>query len=154
MNSGQTLSIICVAVNNDATRTLTFRLAGAPIGATITPMSGFFSWRPLVSEANTTNVVQVQVTDDSMPPLSASQSFTVVVNSLTPASLTPIGFSNGRFSMMISGPAGPDYVVLRSTNLFDWSALSTNFSPVLPFNFSDLNVGDFSRQFYRLRVGP
>jgi hypothetical protein len=60
-------------------QTLTFTLGpGAPAGATITP-GGQFSWTPSAAQAASTNALTVIVTDNGVPPLSASQTFTVVV---------------------------------------------------------------------------
>ena len=60
--------------------TLTFSLdAGAPDGATIDPATGVFTWTPARSQAASTNLITVRVTDNGQPPLSDAQTFTVVV---------------------------------------------------------------------------
>ena len=60
-------------------QTLTFTLGwGAPAGATITT-NGTFTWTPAAAQAPSTNVITVMVTDNGVPALSGSQSFTVVV---------------------------------------------------------------------------
>ena len=62
------------------TNALTFSLgAGAPTNATISPAGGVFSWTPDESQGPSTNVISVIVTDDGVPSLSATQSFTVFV---------------------------------------------------------------------------
>jgi hypothetical protein len=59
------------------TQPLTFRLgAGAPTGAALSA-EGLFTWTPSQAQRMTTNLLKVVVTDGS---LSATQSFTVVVN--------------------------------------------------------------------------
>jgi len=76
---------------------LMFKLgAGAPFGASITNYSSrelarlstngppdstnvLFSWSPTRAYASTTNLITVLVTDNGSPPLSATQSFTVIV---------------------------------------------------------------------------
>ena len=77
---GQTLAFTVSATDTDQPpQTLTFTLGpGAPAGATITP-GGQFSWTPSAAQAPSTNALTVVVTDNGAPPLSASQSFTVVV---------------------------------------------------------------------------
>jgi hypothetical protein len=66
--------------NNVPPRPLTFSLgAGAPTNATIDPVTGVFQWRPIAAQAPSTNIISVIVTDNGMPPLSATQQFTVVV---------------------------------------------------------------------------
>jgi len=60
--------------------TLTFALeAGAPAACTINSGNGLLAWRPLLSDANTTNPIAVCITDDGVPSLSATQTFDVVV---------------------------------------------------------------------------
>jgi len=61
-------------------QTLTFNLdPGAPAGASIDPTNGLFTWKPTRAQAPGTNVITVRVIDDGTPPLSATQSFTVIV---------------------------------------------------------------------------
>ena len=59
---------------------LTFTLGpGAPANAAIHPVTGVFTWTPTEAQGPFTNVITVIVTDNSAPPLSASQAVTVVV---------------------------------------------------------------------------
>jgi hypothetical protein len=59
---------------------LTFSLdPGAPPGARIDPVTGLFMWFPARQQARSTNLITVRVTDDGVPPLSATQVFTVIV---------------------------------------------------------------------------
>jgi RHS repeat-associated protein len=61
--------------------TLTFGLLpGAPAGAIVYPTTGVFRWTPSAAQAGTTNLIGITVTNDGVPPLSAAQTFTVVVN--------------------------------------------------------------------------
>ena len=63
------------------TQPLTFSLApGAPAGAAINPVTGAFTWTPKVPG---TYSVTVDVADDSLPPLTASQTVTITVNKAT-----------------------------------------------------------------------
>ena len=60
-------------------QTLTFSLgAGAPTGASITT-GGVFTWTPTAAQAPSTNTISVIVTDSGQPPMSATNSFNVVV---------------------------------------------------------------------------
>ncbi|MBI4664134.1 MAG: DUF11 domain-containing protein [Verrucomicrobia bacterium] len=64
---------------------LTYSLeSGAPTGATISTAGAFF-WRPSEAQGPSTNVISVRVTDSSLPPVSATQSFTVVVREVNRA---------------------------------------------------------------------
>jgi hypothetical protein len=53
--------------------------ANAPEGASINPTNGLFSWQPSEAQGPSTNQITVRVTDNGIPPLSATQSFAVVV---------------------------------------------------------------------------
>ena len=154
VNPGQVVTFTATATDNDSTRTLTFGLPSPPGGANIDPASGLFSWRPGAATANTTNMVQVNVTDNSTPALSDTKSFTFVVNPLAPVILTPLGYTNGRFTVQVSGTTGPDYIILASGNLKNWTGTTTNLSPALPFQFTDTNNPPFTNRFYRVQLSP
>ena len=59
---------------------LTYSLdPGPPSGASINPVTGQFSWTPLLGQYPGTYVVTVRVTDNGNPPLSATSTFSVTV---------------------------------------------------------------------------
>jgi hypothetical protein len=155
VNAGQTVSFTATATDSDVpTNTLMFSLLSPPAGATITS-GGLFNWRPGVALANTTNVLQVMVQDNGAPVSNDTRSFTVVVNPLAASvMLTPLGYANGQFTIGVTGPHGPDYVIMGSTNLQQWSDLTTNLSPILPFQQTDPVAGSFSNRAYRVRLQP
>ena len=62
----------------------TFALTEAPAGASIDPGSGQFNWTPGIAQPTGAYRVVVRVTDDGYPALSATNSFTIVVNSDLP----------------------------------------------------------------------
>jgi pectate lyase len=62
-------------------------------------------------------------------------------------------FSNGVFSLTVSGDSGVDYIVQGSTNLVNWDNLYTNHSPTPPFNWSDSSASNFVQRFYRIQLG-
>jgi glucuronoarabinoxylan endo-1,4-beta-xylanase len=84
INAGMTLLVTNVAVDaNVPPLALTFSLLSGPTNATLTALtatSALFSWTPLPSQANTTNLVTVAVADNGTPSQSATNRFTVVVN--------------------------------------------------------------------------
>lgn len=60
---------------------LTFRLEpGAPAGAAVDPDTGVFRWRPTRALAPGVYPITLTVTDDGLPPLSDSATFTVTVS--------------------------------------------------------------------------
>ena len=58
------------------------------------------------------------------------------------------------FSLTVNGDTGPDYIVLASTNLTDWTSIFTNHSPTPPFVWTDSGASNFSQRFYRIQLGP
>lgn len=79
---GSWLTFIATATDSDLpAQKLTFSLdVGAPAGATITS-EGVFSWTPTEAQGPSTYMITVKVTDNGTPALSATRSFTVVVDS-------------------------------------------------------------------------
>jgi pectate lyase len=153
--AGVTLNITNVATDPDLPpQTLTFSLLSAPGSANLDATSGVFSWRPLISQAGTTNLITEKVADNGTPILSATQSFQVIVSAPAKPQMPAVAFSNGLFGLTINGDKGPDYIVLASTNLMDWAGVFTNPSPELPFNWSDPGTSNFNERFYRIELGP
>ncbi len=133
-------------------QTLTYTLLSGPTHSTLDTSSGVFSWRPPVTEANTTNAVRVQVSDDGSPVLSATTAFSVIVNPLTPATIDSVRVDGSRVDLFLSGPTGPDYTVLSSSNLADWQPLLTTNPAALPLTLLFTNT--VPQRFYRLQLGP
>jgi glucuronoarabinoxylan endo-1,4-beta-xylanase len=155
IGAGVTLVITNVATASDVPpQTLTFSLLNAPDNATLDPSSGIFTWRPLVSQANTTNLITTSVTDNDSANLSATDSFNVIVNPLAQPVINSINTAGGQVSLVINGPVGPDYTLLTSTNLINWQVLFTTNSPVTPITLIDTNFGAYSARFYYIQLGP
>jgi len=156
VNVGQTVSFTASATDNDSTRSLAYSLGTAPATATINPASGLFNWRPPVTSAGISNGVQALVTANSTPPFTATQSFFVKVNALTPVTLVPITNTRTQFRLQIAGPVGPDYILETTNSLAkaSWANLLTNTPTVLPFNVTDTLVNTFTDRYYRVRLGP
>ncbi len=132
---------------------LNYSLLNPPAGASINANSGVFSWRPAIAQSPSTQTVTVVVSDNSVPPLSATQSFTVTV--ARPATPTLSGsINNGQFGFWINGDMGPDYIIQTSTNLTSWIPRLTNSSPSLPYFWVDTNSISYPFLFYRVILGP
>lgn len=153
LGAGQTLLLTNIATDLE-TNALTFALLTNPPGATIGAGSGVVNWRPLVAQADSTNLFRVRVTDNGAPNLSATQQFNVFVNPLMTPLITPATFSNNQLRLTITGDFGPDYTVQGTTNLADWTNLFTTNSPTLPLNWTDTNAASFLKRFYRAVPGP
>jgi len=154
VNVGQTVAFTVSATDTDQPpQTLTFALLAGTTNATLNTNSGAFSFRPLVAQADSTNSFTLKVSDNGMPPMSATQSFSVVVNPLSAPGIGNISIASGQFSFKINGQSGPDYAIEISTNLTQWSNILITNSPALPFNWTDTN-SSVSQRFYRVKLGP
>jgi len=159
INPGVALNITNSAMDLDIpSQYLTFTLLDGPTNGTLVTdgsgTNGIFSWRPLVSQAATTNLVSVKVTDSGMPALSATNNFNIVINSPARPVLDSIAVSSGRVNLVATGTQGPDYTLLTTTNLASsWQVLFTTNSPVTPVTLVNTNLSDASR-FYRIQIGP
>ncbi len=152
VNAGVTLTITNVATDSDLwAQTLSFNLVTAPAGAALNASSGIFTWRPAVAQANSTYLTTLKVTDSGTPPLSATQSFSILVNPLPRPALGLSRLTNG-WLLSVTGPAGPDYSLQGASNLLNWSTLTASNSPALPFNWTDSNK--VPARFYRVLIGP
>ena len=155
INVGVTFVITNTAADTDAPpQTLTFSLTTGPTNATFDTNSGVFTWRPMVTQADTTNLVTVAVADNGTPSLGATQSFHVTVNPLTQPGVASSAWAGGQFNLSVNGQVGPDYAVQTSTNLFDWNTLSITNPPAMPFSWIDTNTNADPMRFYRIKVGP
>jgi len=158
INAGQTLILSNSVVDPYVPpRTLTWSLSAAPAGAAIDPGSGVLMWRPTITLSPSTNSVLVAVTDSGAPSLSATQRVLVTVSRPEPPQISAPSLSGGLLQFNVSGASGPDYIIEVSTNLgvpSDWRGLLTNYSPALPFQFTDPQTTTSSHGFYRVRLGP
>jgi hypothetical protein len=93
---GSTVTFTASATDPDAGQTLAYSLgAGAPIGASIDPASGAFTWKPTAAQAGQVYNFNVVVTDNGVPPLSATQPVTInVLNRLQAVAVTEITTPN------------------------------------------------------------
>lgn len=152
INVGANLSVTNTATDADMpAEAVTFsQLSGS---GSVTA-DGIFTWRPQVSDAGTTNVVTIQVTDDGAPTMSATQSFSVIVNPLPQPQVSSPVWAGGQFGLVVNGQSGPDYAVQASTNLVNWQSVFATNSPAMPFQWTDPAAGSFPLRFYRIVVGP
>ena len=155
VNVGVNLSLTNLATDSDyPVQTLTFTLPVAPTNASIGSASGVLTWRPLVTQAGTTNPFSVVVTDSGTPSLSATQNFSVIVNRLTTPRLTLPSLTAGQFSLSVTGQIGPDYAIQHSTNLLNWDTPWTTNPAAMPFTWQTTNTSGQPVQFFRIMVGP
>jgi hypothetical protein len=153
--AGQTVSFLCSATDPDIpAQTLTYTLWNAPAGAALDAGSGLFHWRPTIAQSDATYDLAVVATDNGSPSLSSTQQFSITVLRPARPSLQAGAFTDDRFAFGVTGDAGPDYLILASSNLTDWTTVFATNSPPLPFWWTDPDSGAVNRRFYRVLLGP
>jgi len=156
--AGRTLTVTNPATDPDVpAQTLTWSLLSPPAGAGINSSNGIFSWRPAIAQSPATNHFGLQVTDNGMPAMSATQNMTVTVLRPQTPTLKNAAISNGLLSLRINGDAGPDYVLETRTNLANgsaWTSAATNGSAFPPFYWTDPAAATSKQKFYRVRLAP
>ena len=154
IGAGTTLLVTNVATDPDRPQqTLLWELLSGPANATLDPTNGVFSWRPRVSQANSTNLVTLIVGDNGVPPLSATNNFTVIVEPLSQPAFASVRVSGGTIRFGVAGPVGPDYTILTSTNLEVWDELLTTNPVTTPFELV-LPVSVEPARYFRIKLGP
>jgi len=154
-----TLVVTNTATDSDIpANTLTYMLSVAPTNALI-DTNGVITWTPTPAQGDTSNLFVTVVTDNGVPPLSATNSFEIVVK---PASVIPppviksITVSNGIAVVTWSSVSNGIYrfqsiVDLGGTNWTDvWTDVQATGSTTMATNAT----GNATQQFYRILVVP
>jgi hypothetical protein len=136
-------------------------LSGLPAGATLNSGTGVITWRPTIAQAGQSYPVVTRAMDNGSNALSATTTNTIAVAAVqTPkvsvAWSNPPAGSNPppQLELSIQGQTGPDYILLASTNLTNWTAISTNTPGTFPFVWTDTNASQYPKRFYQVRLGP
>jgi hypothetical protein len=80
VSAGQVVMLSLNATDVDApAQTLTYKLVSGPVGAKVDPRLGVFTWRLSKSAPASINKVTVAVTDSGSPPLTATQTFSIII---------------------------------------------------------------------------
>jgi hypothetical protein len=81
--------VVTNAVSDDPANILTYNLIAPPAGAQI-GTNGLITWTPSEAQGPSTNVFTTVVTDNGVPPLGATNSFTVVVTEVNSAPILTV----------------------------------------------------------------
>jgi hypothetical protein len=84
-----TTLIVTNTASDDPANNLTYALLNPPSGAAI-DTNGVITWTPSEAQGPGTNLIITVATDDGTPPLSATNSFTVVVTEVNTAPVLPV----------------------------------------------------------------
>src|SRR5437667_448070 len=71
--------------SNPPANSLACALVSAPAGVALNPATGVLTWTPTEAQGPSTNTITVKVPDNGTPALSATNSFTVLVNEVNSA---------------------------------------------------------------------
>jgi hypothetical protein len=133
--------------NNLPPRPLTFSLgAGAPANATIDPVTGTFQWRPTAAQAHSTNVISVIVKDNGIPPLSATQQFTVIVQTVAYEYALSLGSTN----VLVGGTSSVPVMLNTSLSLSN----ITTFVQVPAAQLTNLTLSSVSPEILSTLLQP
>jgi hypothetical protein len=157
---GSTLAVANAASDPDLpANSLTYQLLTAPTNATIS-QSGVINWIPTAQQGTTTNLVVTKVTDDSplavnAQNLSATNSFTIIVNAAPPAGppvLESILLTNGVIELQWTSTPGYTYRVQTNNSLIDgeWNDLPPDILATGPTTTASDDVVDAEARFYRI----
>ena len=70
---------------------------------------------------------------------------------MQPLNFTSEGFdTNNLFELGFAGVTGSNYVLQASTNLINWTPISTNNATTNFFNLLDPDATNFQERFYRV----
>ena len=150
-----TLSVTNAAVDlDDPINTLNYTLVNPPVGAVISP-AGVITWTPTAAQSPGTNLITTIVTDNGLPAMSATNSFTVVVAkpvAMTPPVIQSINVSNGVAVITWSSISGRSYRVQYKQNLTDanWTDLPPDVTATSATTSKTDAVGSVPRRFYRV----
>lgn len=140
---GSAVSFTAIASDGDfPAQSLIFSLGdGAPVDASLDPLTGTFAWTPGLTFARTTNAMSVTVTDSGSPRASASRSFVVVVTADMRAQIVRVGNTVTISAEVLPGRTyrleykevleAPEWLPLGEPAVADSASLSISDSPGL-----------------------
>ena len=128
-----------------------------------------YQWRhdsiPIPGQTNESIAIEsVQSTDAGSYQLVVTNSFGSVTSSVARLTLreplvvqlrlAQAGVSNGQFQFRVTGPAGTNYVISRSTDFRQWTPVQTNWVVDGLLKFSDAISAASGLRLYRATVTP
>jgi hypothetical protein len=153
------LIITNTATDNDIpANNLAYVLSIAPTNAII-DTNGVISWTPHSAQGGTTNLFITVVTDNGVPPLSATNSFEVIVNPapvIPPPVIQSIVVSNGVATVTWSSVSNGIYRLQCVGGLSDanWTDILPDVQATGPAAGATNSTGNAVQQFYRIMVVP
>lgn len=158
LHHGETYTTTLTATDADLpAQSLSFSLLSGPTGATIDAVSGTLTWPSVVGPTNAFVLFTVQVQDDGVPPLAATNNFSVFVGD--PLVTSIVTASNSTVSISWPTLPGNTYTLettdslLSLTNAPTWTILTQGMGTGGTAQFPAIvpPIGSRCRQFYRIR---
>lgn len=147
ITAGQTFSASASATNSLSSAKYIFALA-APSTNAFVATNGLITWtntQPFIG----TNVLTVKVSDDSVPPVSVTNSFSVIVRPAYQLSASNT-LSNKYFLLTLQSLSNTAWRIEASTNLTAWQPVLTNLTgPLGTLQYTDVLATNFPFRFYR-----
>jgi len=148
--AGQTLVVTNFATNSTLPNSLfTFALPSVSTNVFITT-NGVLTWTNTAAPPGT-NVIYVKVTDTSVPPLAATNHFSLIIVSPPPILMVSNNaYANGTFRLSFHASTNTTWRIDASTNLTSWQPVLTNVvGSGGTSQFTDALSTNFPRRFYR-----
>ena len=157
INPGVFLSIPASATDVEGTL-LEYALVSGPAGCSVDSSTGVVTWRPTIAKSGAAYPIVIKATEKE-GGLSSNLSFQTIVNPATAPQVTTSWIagsegSSAQLQISMSGQVGPDYTVWASEDLVSWVNLTTTTPTVFPYVWADPNAANFSKRFYRVKLGP
>lgn len=153
VSAGQTLTVTISATNAFLPNaSYTFSLPTPSTNVSMTA-NGLLTWTNTAAGFST-NLVSVKVTDNSVPPLSATNSFNFLVVPTPPVLGAPsLTAGSHSFSFSFQTASNTTWRIQATTNLTaaaNWVPIATNTAGVSGFlQFTDLLATNFLQRYYR-----
>jgi len=158
INPGVSLAIPASATDVEGA-SLGYALVSGPVGCSVNPSTGTFTWRPTIAQSGVTYPVTIQATESGTGGLSSTLNFQTTVNSATAPQVSTSwipgdGQSSSQVQLSMNGQLGPDYLVWASEDLVKWENIGTATPTTFPFLWTDANASQYPKRFYQIRLGP
>ncbi len=151
---GQQLVVAVVANDSDVpAQTLAFSLEpGSPANATINPVSGLLSWKPVPGQSLGTNVLTIRVTDNGQPAQSVTG--TQIVHVVAPPAIGSVQAEGASLAITFATIPGITYRVEYKNALEDPEWRTVDVPITAPENTLTINdaLGENPQRFYRIVV--
>ena len=158
INPGVSLTIPASATDVEGA-SLGYALISGPVGCSVNPSTGIFTWRPTIAQSGVAYPVTIQATESGTGGLSSTLNFQTTVNPATAPQVSTSwiqgdGQSSPQVQLSMNGQLGPDYLVWASEDLVNWFNLGTATPTTFPFLWTDANASQYPKRFYQIRLGP